>query len=110
MDELLSASENWGCLELQREDIFVLCQFEKCLTKLQKETIVRGLKTSGNKMCLNNANLSEQREFMFVTYDLLKLLIHQERYEQAQQLLNDVSLKCNNICKTHVSGNNCGCI
>ena len=110
VDELLSASENWGCLELQRKDLFILCQFEKCLTKLQKETIVQGLKTAGNKMCLNNTNLVEQRDFMFITHDLLKMLIHQECYEQAQQLLDDVSMKCSGLCKTQNVKYNCGCI
>lgn len=110
VDELLSASENWGCLELQRKDIFSLCQFEKCLTKLQKETIVDGLMSSGNKVCLDKSKLVEQREFMFITHNLLKSLICQERYEQAQKLLDDVTLKCSGICKTQTVGNSCGCI
>lgn len=110
VDELLSASENWGCLELQRKDIFSICQFEKCLTRLQKETIVDGLMSSGNKICLDKSKLVEQREFMFITYNILKSLICQERYEQAQKLLDDVTLKCGGICKTQTVGHGCGCI
>jgi len=95
---------------LQRKDIFSLCQFEKCLTKLQKETIADGLMSSGNKVCLDKSKLVEQREFMFITHNLLKSLIRQERYEQAQKLLDDVTLKCGGICKNKMTVNNCGCI
>lgn len=110
VDELLSASENWGCLEFQRKDIFSICKFEQCLTKLQKETIADGLMSSGNKICSNKHDLIEQREFMFITLNLLKALICQERFEQAQQLLDDVTLKCSGVCKNASIGNNCGCI
>lgn len=110
VDELLSASENWGCLELQKEDIFSLCQFEQCLSRLQKETIADGLMSSGNKICLDKSKLVEQREFMFITHSVLKTLIHQERYEQAQQLLDDVTLKCGGLCKTQTLRKSCGCI
>lgn len=110
VDELLSASENWGCLELQRKDIFALCHFEKCVAELQKESVLRGLKFAGTKMCVNSAELDEQRDFMFITLDLLKSLVEQERYEQAQQLLDDVSTKCGTICKTTTTTKNgCGC-
>lgn len=110
VDEILSASENWGCLEFQRKDVFVLCKFEQCLTKLQKATIADGLMSSGSRICSNKHDLVEQREFMFITLNLLKSLICQERYEQAQQLLDDVTLKCSGICKNVAIGNNCGCI
>ena len=110
IDEVLSASENWGCLEFQRKDVFSLCKFENCLIRLQKETIVDGLLSSGNKICLDKSKLTEQRDFMFITLNLLKALIYQERYEQAQKLLDDVTLKCGGICKNKMTVNNCGCI
>lgn len=109
VDELLNATENWGCLEFQRKDVFVLCKFEHCLTRLQKETIVDGLMSPGSRICANKHDLIEQREFMFITLNLLKSLICQERYEQAQQLLDDVTLKCSGICKNVSIGNSCGC-
>ena len=110
VDELLSASENWGCLELQRKDIFALCHFEQCVAALQKETILKNLKFAGTKICMSSSELEEQRDFMFLTLDLLKSLIEQERYEQAQQLLDDVSTKCGIICKTATATKNgCGC-
>ena len=110
IDELLSASENWGCLELQRKDIFVLCRFEQCVAELQKESVLRNLKFAGTKLCMNSAELDGQRDFMFITLDLLKSLVEQERYEQAQQLLDDVSSKCGTICKTTTATKKgCGC-
>lgn len=106
---VITATENWGCLELQKEDVFSLCNFENCMIKLQKETLINGLLSSGNKRCIDKSSLVEQREFMFITYNLLKSLIHQERYEQAQQLLDDVTSKCGGICKTQSIKNDCGC-
>lgn len=108
VDALLSGFENWGCLELQRKDVFSLCNLEKCIAQLQKETVINGLNNSGNKLCTNKTDLSEQRDFLFITLDLLKMLIGQERYEQAQQILNDVSVKCGWICKSN-SKNGCNC-
>lgn len=59
---------------------------------------------------MSSSELEEQRDFMFLTLDLLKSLIEQERYEQAQQLLDDVSTKCGIICKTATATKNgCGC-
>lgn len=109
VDALLSGFENWGCLELQRKDVFSLCYLEKCVAQLQKETVVNGLNTSGNKTCLNKSDLSEQRDFLFITFDLLKMLVNKELYEQAQQILNDINTKCGWICKSNSVKNNCNC-
>lgn len=109
VDALLSGFENWGCLELQRKDVFSLCNLEKCIAQLQKEAVINGLNTSGNKTCLNKSDLSEQRDFLFITFDLLKMLVNKELYEQAQQILIDINAKCGWICKSNSVKNNCNC-
>jgi hypothetical protein len=68
------------------------------------------LLSAGNKICLDKSKLVEQRDFMFITHDVLKSLICQERYEQAQQLLDDVTLKCGGICKSLTVKKGCGCV
>lgn len=91
------------------ELVFSLCKLEHCVFNLQKKSLLPLLKFCGKNTCDESKNDKNQRNFLFISLEVLKHLIDEEKYEEAEEILDSLS-SCNSICKDISNNNsNCGC-
>ena len=87
-------------------NIFSICNLEKCLIFLQKQMIEN---LYINK-CILNSDLKNKRDFILDSVFVLKYLISKNNYLEAQRILNNLSL-CTNICNkdSYLLNSDCNC-
>ena len=90
------------------EPIFSICRISSCLENMQRKYIFEGTDLSGSN-CKDDSD-KNLRDFLFSSIFILRLLIRQQRYEEALRILESIS-QCGILCTpTYTSGkNSCGC-
>lgn len=97
-----------GILDFCEEPVFSLCKLEHCAFELQKEILKKQVSTCGLE-CNKNLNLKSQRNFLFISLYVLQHLVSEEKYDEAEEILEKVST-CGSLCKNiKNSTNDCGC-
>ena len=90
--------------EIVEEPIFSICRISACLENLQRKYIFsfsqkNNCKADSDKLI---------RDFLFSSIFILRLLIRQQRYEEALRILESIS-QCNSVCEHMNTSNSCGC-
>lgn len=95
---------SYGVLEIIEEPIFSICRISACLENLQRKYI---FSFSQKNNCKADSD-KLTRDFLFSSIFILRLLIRQQRYEEALRILESIS-QCNSICENMNTSNSCGC-
>lgn len=91
--------------EMIEEPVFSICRIATCLENLQRKYIFEG-RSIGNKC--NNDSDKLNRDFLFSSIFILRILIKQQRYEEALKILESIN-RCSELCNTITFNNSCGC-
>lgn len=94
-----------GVIDMLEEPVFSICKVSTCLENLQRKYIFSGSHVGGS--CKNDTD-KNLRDFLFSTVFILKLLIRQQRYEEALKILKSINT-CG-LCNSYMSPrNSCNC-
>lgn len=89
------------------EDIYSLCKLEHCVFNILRLEVIPGIKSCG--ICNTTVEKRNQRNFLFISLQVLKQLIAEEKYEEANDILDALSL-CGSLCENvNEDNSNCGC-
>lgn len=98
-----------GILDYCEEAVFSLCKLEHCVFEIQRQILKSGLKTCGLNDCDKLKTIKDQRNFLFISLAVLKHLISEEKYDDAEEILEALS-SCGSLCKElKASSNDCNC-
>lgn len=98
-----------GILDYCEEVVFSLCKLEHCVFEIQRSVLKAGLKTCGLDDCDKLKNIRDQRNFLFISLAVLKHLISEEKYDDAEEILEALS-SCGSLCKDlNNSSKSCNC-
>lgn len=101
-------STGMGVLDFCEEPIYSLCKLEHCVFNLQKEILNKQVSNCGLD-CNKNINLKNQRNFLFISLYVLQHLVSEEKYDEADEILEKLS-SCGSLCKNIKNAtNDCGC-
>lgn len=96
-------------------DLFTIYKLEQCLISLQKKNLFDGLKncsSTGNiNKCEDSSIDKMNRDFLLASVFILKYLICNKSYLEAQRIIESLST-CGNLCDDTLyngNNNNCGC-
>lgn len=100
---------SYGVTEMIEEPVFSICRISTCLANLQRKFIFEGHPNLIGTDCKNDSD-KNIRDFLFSSVFILRILIKQQRYEEALRILESINY-CNGICEsTYTSNkNSCGC-
>lgn len=92
--------------DIIEEPVFSICRISTCLENLQRKYIFEG---TPKKVCKTESN-KLFRDFLFASIFILRLLIRQQRYEEALRILDHVN-SCDGMCElvNRFNKNSCGC-
>lgn len=90
--------------EIVEEPVFSICRISACLENLQRKYI---FEYSPKNNCKTNSD-KLNRDFLFSSIFILRLLIKQQRYEEALRILESID-QCDGICNSVHTYNSCGC-
>lgn len=90
--------------EIIEEPIFSICRISACLENLQRKYIFNF--SQKNNCKADSDKLT--RDFLFSSIFILRLLIKQQRYEEALRILESIT-QCNSVCEHMNTSNSCGC-
>ena len=99
-----------GILDYCEEPVFSLCQLEHCVFEVEKNLLSSGMKSCGSSKCDKNLDARDQRNFLFISLAVLRHLISEEKYDDAEEILEALS-SCGSLCKNLMKtskGCNCG--
>lgn len=97
-----------GILDYCEESVFSLCRLEHCSFELERKVLEAGLGTCGI-VCEKSINLKNQRNFLFISLYVLKHLISEEKYDEAENILKRLNT-CSFLCKNmNPKFKNCNC-
>ena len=100
-----SPNTSWGIIDIIEEPIFSICRISRCLENLQRKYIFNETHFVGKCKDDSDKNL---RDFLFSSVFILKMLIRQQRYEEALKILNTINT-CG-MCDSYInSKNSCNC-
>lgn len=95
----------FGVLDYIKSPIFSICKLQHCLKEMQKKSISQ----CNNGLCDKSDSDRKMRDFLFITIYVLENLICQERFGEANEILNSVS-SCVPICKNiSITKSGCNC-
>ena len=99
----------FGIIEFVEKPVFSICRISSCLENLQRKYIFEGNPSSIGTQCKDDSD-KVVRDFIFSSVFILRLLIRQQRYEEALRILESID-NCNIVCNnTYTSSkNSCGC-
>lgn len=99
-----------GILDYCEELVFSLCKLEHCVFNIQKQILASQLRTCGSSSkCDKNTSLRDQRNFLFISLSVLKHLISEEKYDEAEEILESLN-SCGSLCKNiKEATKDCGC-
>lgn len=99
----------FGIIDIFEKPIFSICKISLCLENLQRKYIFEQNPLCMGSKCGNDSDKSI-RDFLFSSIFLLRILIKQQRYEEALKILNilDNCELCNSTYK-YKNKNLCGC-
>lgn len=95
-------------LDFYEEPVFSLCKLEHCVFNLQRKSLLPIIKFCGRNTCEENKLEKDQRTFLFISLQVLQHLISEEKYAEAEEILESLS-SCNSLCKDLNTNSNCGC-
>lgn len=98
---------SYGIIEFVERPVFSICRISNCLENLQRKYIFDGCPSKKN--CKEDSD-KLNRDFLFSSVFILRLLIQQQRYEEALRILesiNDCGVVCSNMQSPSI--NTCGC-
>ena len=107
----LFKTNNYGIIDYFEFPIFSICHLRNCLSELQRKVIFSGIKdcAASSSNCEKNKTYKSQRDFLFITLQILEQLICLERYDEAEEILEAIST-CGSICSELVDKTNgCNC-
>ena len=107
----LFKTNNYGIIDYFEFPIFSICHLRNCLSELQRKIIFSGIKdcAASSSNCEKNKTYKSQRDFLFITLQILEQLICLERYDEAEEILEAIST-CGSICSELVDKTNgCNC-
>lgn len=90
--------------EIVEEPIFSICRISACLENLQRKYI---FSFSQKNNCKADSD-KLTRDFLFSSVFILRLLIGQQRYEEALRILESIT-KCSELCNITTYKTSCGC-
>ena len=102
-----SPETSYGIVEFIERPVFSICRISNCLENLQRKYIFDGCPSKKN--CKEDPD-KINRDFLFSSVFILRLLIQQQRYEEALRILesiNDCGTLCSNMQSPRI--NSCGC-
>lgn len=108
-DLLLYLDQTGFVVDYYEQPVFSLCKLEHCVFNLQRTALLPIMKFCGKNTCEESKNDKNQRNFLFISLEVLKHLISEEKYDEAEEILEALS-SCGSLCKD-ISNNhsNCGC-
>lgn len=91
-------------------ELFTICKLEHCLFELQKKTLFEKIAKCSKLNCEDNQETQNIRDFLFVSVYVLKWLIANFKYLEAQRILESLSA-CGQLCGSNnfISNKNCNC-
>lgn len=98
---------SYGIIEFIERPVFSICRISNCLENLQRKYIFD--ECPSKKSCKDDPD-KINRDFLFSSVFILRLLIRQQRYEEALKILesiNDCGAICSNMQAPNI--NTCGC-
>lgn len=102
--EIYRDLENSNIIGISQET-FLIGRLESCFENLERNILYNHLYSACNYNNPSIAALKNDRDFMFIAYEIIKNLITQCEYYEAQRLLERLQ-GCNNICSnTHTISN-----
>jgi hypothetical protein len=94
--------------DIVEEPVFSICRISACLENLQRKYIFEGHPDLTGSRCKEDSD-KNIRDFLFSSIFILRLLIRQQRYEEALRILESIN-NCGTICdSTYTSRSSCGC-
>ncbi len=98
-----------GILDYCEEVVFSLCKLEHCVFEIQRQILKASLKTCGLNDCDKLKTIKDQRNFLFISLAVLRHLISEEKYDDAEEILEALS-SCGSLCKDlKNSSKDCNC-
>lgn len=101
-----NSETNYCILDIFYKPVFSICKLSACLSDLQRKFIFEGQRNNGLVCEDEHSKLS--RDFLFATIYILKDLIKQQRYEEADRIIQSINW-CTPLCKFDSTYNYCGC-
>lgn len=108
-DLFVYLDQTGAVVDYYEESIFSLCKLAHCVFKLQQKSLIPLIRFCGKNTCDESKEEKNQRNFLFISLQVLQHLVSEEKYEEAEEILKGLS-SCNSLCKD-LNGNvsNCGC-
>ena len=100
-----------GAEDYYCEDVFSLCKLEHCVAELQRQTVLSNICNCGKNAkgaCNKGDSLKDQRDFLFISLNVLQWLVARQRYQEATEIL-DALASCGSLCKDLLKKPDCGC-
>lgn len=89
-------------------DVFSIHNLRNCVLQMEKEAIWSFVQMCSGKNCRNKSYTRSTKDLLLIAIFVLENLISQERYTEAQMILDSLST-CSDICKSNKTFScNCG--
>ena len=89
------------------EEIFSICHLRKCVFAYEKQAIEEFLSTCNKKNCNKRSSQQSTRDILLMSIFVLEHLICQNKYNEAQRILNQLG-SCSNLCPNTIT-KTCDC-
>lgn len=108
LENIINDSVKYGISDkIVEEPIFSICKISACLENLQRKYIFeRNPDLTGSRCKEDSDKLT--RDFLFSSVFILRLLIGQQRYEEALRILESIT-QCSELCNITTYKTSCGC-
>ena len=90
-----------------QEEIFSICHLRKCAIAHEKQAIEEFLSTCHKKNCNQKSSMQSTRDILLISIFVLEHLICQNKYNEAQRILNQLG-SCSNLCPNTIT-KTCDC-
>lgn len=108
LDEILEINPDKTTISISSKISFSICRLNDCYISLCKHILNNQLSKCENQ---NLSELTFKRDYIWMTVNVIKYLVEQEQYMEAQNILDQIN-RCNQFCYNNYVSNNtyeCGC-
>ena len=88
------------------ENIFSICKLRKCTIAQEKLAIEEFLSTCNKRNCNKRSSQQPVRDVLLISIFVLEHLISQEKYLEAERILESLD-SCRNLCGNNIKTCNC---
>ena len=88
------------------EEIFSICHLRKCAIAHEKQAIEEFLSTCHKKNCNQKSSMQSVRDILLISIFVLEHLIYQNKYSEAQRILDQLG-SCGDLCKDTITKKCC---